>query len=78
MDGAGEPLIAVKFADELGIISGAEEDNNDDTAVAELTGGGVNEGETRLPVSLDSKGEVSGMPGGGGDIIPFSKPGHRS
>ena len=54
VDGAGVPLVVVKFDDEVGIITEAEEDN---TAVAELTGGGVNEGETRLPVSFDSKEE---------------------
>ena len=54
VDGAGVPLGVVKFDDGVGIITEAEEDN---TAVAELTGGGVNEGETRLPVSLDSKEE---------------------
>ena len=57
VDGAGVPLVVVKFDDEVGIIREAEEDNDDNTAVAELTGGGVNEGETRLPVSLDSKEE---------------------
>ena len=77
VDGAGEPLVVVKFDDEMGIIREAEEDNDDNGAVAELTGG-VSEGETRLPVSLDSKEQGSGMPGGGGDVIRFSKPGHRS
>ena len=56
VDGAGVPLVVVKFDDEVGIIREAEEDNDDNTAV-ELTGGRVNEGETRLPVSLDSKEE---------------------
>ena len=56
VDGAGVPLVVVKFDDEVGIIREAEEDNDDNTAV-ELTGGGVNEGETRLPVSLDPKEE---------------------
>jgi len=56
VDGAGVPLVAVKFDDAVEIITEAE-DSDDNTAVAELTGGGVNEGETRLPVSLDSKEE---------------------
>ena len=66
VEGAGEPLVMVKFDDAVGIITEAE-DNDDSTAVAELTGGGVSEGETRFPVSLDSK-EVSGMPVGSDDI----------
>ena len=56
VDGAGVPLAVVKFDYGVGIITEAE-DSDDKTAVAELTGGGVNEGETRLPVSLDSKEE---------------------
>ena len=43
--------------DAVGIITEAEEANDDNTAVAELNGRGVNEEETRLPVSLDSKEE---------------------
>jgi len=66
VDGAGEILVVVKFADAMGIIGEAE--GNDNTAVAELTGGGVNEGEPRLPVSLDAEEEVSGIPVGGGDV----------
>ena len=57
----------VKFDDAVEIITEAEEDNDDNTAVAELTGGRANEGETRLPVSLNSKEEVSGVPVGGSD-----------
>ena len=60
VDGAGVPLVMVKFDYAVEIIMEAEEDNDDNAAVAELTGGGANEGETRLPVSLDSKEEVSG------------------
>ena len=66
VDGAGELLVVVRFDDVVGIIRVAEEDDN--TIVAELTEGGVNEGEARLPVSLDSKEEVTGMPAGGGDV----------
>lgn len=44
VDGAGVPLVVVRFDDAVGIIGEAEEDNDDNTAVAELTGGGVNEG----------------------------------
>ena len=56
----------MKFADAVGIIG--EPEDNDNTAVAELTGGGVNEGEPRLPVSLGAEEEVSGIPVGGGDV----------
>ena len=56
VDGAGVHLAVVKFDDGVEIITEAE-DSDDKTAVAELTGGGVNEGETRLPVSFDSKEE---------------------
>ena len=69
VDEAGEPLVVVKFDDAVGIITEADEDNDDNAAVAELNGGGVNEGETRLLVLLDSKKvSVSGMPVGGDDI----------
>jgi len=65
VDGAGE-LLVVRFDDVVGIIRVAEDDDN--AIVVELTGGGVKEGETRLPASLDSK-EVTGMPVGGvGDV----------
>ena len=66
--GAAEPPVAAKFDDTMGIIKEAE-CNDDNTAVAELAGGGVNEGKTRLPVSLNSKDEVSGMPGGSDDGV---------
>lgn len=56
----------VKSADAVGMIGAAED--NDNTAVVELTGGGVNEGEPRLPVSVDAEEEVSGIPVGGGDV----------
>ena len=70
VDKASEPLVVVILDDAVvGIITEAEEGNDDNVAVAELTGGGVNEGETRLLVSLDSKEEsASGMPAGGDDI----------
>ena len=69
VDEASEPLVVVILDDAVGIITEAEEGNDDNMAVAELTGGGVNEGETRLPVSLDSKEESAfGMPAGGDDI----------
>jgi len=64
VDGAGEILVVVKFVGSVGII-GEAEDNN--TAVAERTGGGVNEGEPR-PVSLGAQEEVSGIPVGGGEV----------
>ena len=63
MDGAGGILVVVKFADAVGTIGEAE----DNTTVVELSGGGVNEGELRLPVSSDAE-EVSGIPVGGGDV----------
>jgi len=66
VDGAGEILVVVKFVDAVGMIGEAED--NDNTAVAELNGGGVNEGEPRLPVSLDAEEVVSGIPVGGGDV----------
>jgi len=66
VDGAGEILVVVKFADAVGIIGEAKA--NDNTAVAELTGGGVNEGEPRLSVSLGAEEEVAGMPVNGVDV----------
>ena len=66
MDGAGGILVVVKFANAVGIIGEAQD--NDNTTVAELTGGGVNEGEPRFTVSLDAGEAVSGIPIGGGDI----------
>ena len=56
VDGAGVPLVVVKFGDEVGIITEAE-DNDDNMAIAGFTSGGVNQGETGLPVSFDSKEE---------------------
>jgi len=64
--GAGELLVVVKFDDVVGIIT--EVEDGDNKIVGELTGGGVNEGETRLPVSLDSREEVTGMPVGASDV----------
>ena len=49
------------------------EESDDNMAVAELTRGGVNEGETRLPVSFDSKEYVSGMLVGDDDINSLLK-----
>jgi len=66
VDGAGGILVVVKFADAVGMIGEAED--NDNTAVAELTGGGVSEGEPRLQVSSDAEEVVSGTPVGGGDV----------
>jgi len=60
VDGAGGILVVVKFADAVEMIGEAED--NDNTAVAELTGGGVNEGEPMLPEV------VSGIPVGGGEV----------
>jgi len=51
----------------LGIGTMTATEDNDNTAVAELTGGGVNEGEPR-PVSLGAQEEVSGIPVGGGEV----------
>ena len=44
VDGAGVPLVAVKFDDEVGIIKEAE-NSDDNMAVAELTGGESTKGK---------------------------------